>query len=543
MRRLSISLSTFFFFLLLPVAVQAASLNLSPASGTKSVGTPFTVTVSVTSADRSVNAVSGSLTYPADALEVVSVSKAGSVLGLWVQEPTFSNAQGRVTFEGVVLNPGFIGTGGTVLSITFKPKREGDVRLAFVTGSILANDGKGTNIASALGKAEYTIGGSKPSEVTPTPTPTPTPVSQPAPVGGKQPPPPSIQSSTHPDSTRWYAENRVAFQWNTTADTQAVRLLFDQSPTTQPSITYSSALHAKEVQDVADGVWFFHVQLKNASGWGGTAHFPVRIDSVPPGNVNVTEVGDDGASATFLIEAEDAVSGIDHFEIQTDDGQPQEWQVTDIASITFATADLSSGNHVLHVTAYDKAGNGLTQSVDFSVSGVRSVPKFTSYPKQLIAGTALTVEGSVEPNAKLTVWMQRGTGEPEDFHVVADETGTFRFQTRGTMELGTYALWAQVMNDAGVDGPPSDHITIKVTQSFWDGPFSWVAFIGLGFLFGALFALGFWFVFLRYMRRFIRVPREEVAAIAKEVTKITAEKRRTKTAIKRPRARSTRTKT
>ena len=39
---------------------------------------------------------------------------------IWMQEPNFSNSVGQVSFEGAILNPGYQGSAGQVLSVVFK---------------------------------------------------------------------------------------------------------------------------------------------------------------------------------------------------------------------------------------------------------------------------------------------------------------------------------------------------------------------------------------------------------------------------------------
>lgn len=159
-----ISVSLAFLFsasLVSPIMAQAATLYLSPSSGEYSVGKTFSVNVYVSSADQAMNAASGAISFPQDKLEVTSLSKTGSILTLWVQEPSFSNSAGTVNFEGIVFNPGFIGVGGKVITINFKVKAAGAIPLNFSSGSILANDGKGTNILENLGSAQlgFFLGG------------------------------------------------------------------------------------------------------------------------------------------------------------------------------------------------------------------------------------------------------------------------------------------------------------------------------------------------------------------------------------------------
>jgi hypothetical protein len=76
---------------------------------------------------------------------------------LWAEEPSFSNAEGSVHFEGVALSPGFNGPSGKVITVFFKAKALGSASLNFSSASVLANDGKGTNILTGTGKADYAI--------------------------------------------------------------------------------------------------------------------------------------------------------------------------------------------------------------------------------------------------------------------------------------------------------------------------------------------------------------------------------------------------
>lgn len=140
-----------------PIKVGAATLNFSPTSVSRTVGSTFSISATVSSSDKAANAFSGILSFPTDKLEVVSVSKANSVISLWVQEPTFSNANGNVNFEGIALNPGYTGSNGTILTVTFRTKSAGEATIKFSSGSVLANDGSGTNILEELRAASISI--------------------------------------------------------------------------------------------------------------------------------------------------------------------------------------------------------------------------------------------------------------------------------------------------------------------------------------------------------------------------------------------------
>ncbi len=78
------------------------------------------------------------------------------MVSLWVQDPQFSNSLGIVSFEGITPNPGFKGS-GKIISVIMRPKSVGSGKLSFTNGSILANDGNGTNILNNLGVGEINI--------------------------------------------------------------------------------------------------------------------------------------------------------------------------------------------------------------------------------------------------------------------------------------------------------------------------------------------------------------------------------------------------
>ncbi|OJI09351.1 MAG: hypothetical protein COV08_01315 [Candidatus Vogelbacteria bacterium CG10_big_fil_rev_8_21_14_0_10_49_38] len=136
---------------------QAADLRLVPSNSRVEVSDNFSVAVQLASPKQSANAVYGVINFPPNLLQVVSVNHTGSVVDLWVQDPAFSNMSGQVIFEGAILNPGFTGESGRVLTVNFRAKADGVAKLAFAGGSVLANDGQGTNILNQLSPATVTV--------------------------------------------------------------------------------------------------------------------------------------------------------------------------------------------------------------------------------------------------------------------------------------------------------------------------------------------------------------------------------------------------
>jgi hypothetical protein len=144
-------------FLVIPIVVQAATLSLSPAKAGVKVGDRLSVKVLV-SGNTPMNGVGATVTIPPSIFAIDSVSKAGSVLGVWATEPTFSKQTGQVKFEGVSLS-GFQNT-ATVLVINLRAIKPGVANAYFQAGQVLANDGNGTNITSGFTGASFTVNAS-----------------------------------------------------------------------------------------------------------------------------------------------------------------------------------------------------------------------------------------------------------------------------------------------------------------------------------------------------------------------------------------------
>jgi len=150
--------ASFFAFLSVNNTAEAASLYFSPSSGSYHAGENFTISIKVKT-DLAINAIEGVFSFPTRYLEVMRLNKNSSIINLWIQEPSFSNIGdfGNVSFEGVILNPGFTGSAGKIIDIVFQVKNKGAVELELLKTAILANDGLGTNVTTLDGKAEFIL--------------------------------------------------------------------------------------------------------------------------------------------------------------------------------------------------------------------------------------------------------------------------------------------------------------------------------------------------------------------------------------------------
>ena len=149
---ISVIVSAFF-----PIAASAATLYITPSTGAYRIGDLFSVLINVNTSGAAINAASGQLNFDNSKFEVSNLGYSSSVFTLWTQEPTFSNAAGSVTFSGGLPSPGFTGPSGAILRVTFKPKASGQATVNFVSGSVLANDGKGTNILNSFSGGIFNV--------------------------------------------------------------------------------------------------------------------------------------------------------------------------------------------------------------------------------------------------------------------------------------------------------------------------------------------------------------------------------------------------
>lgn len=173
-----------------------AYLNFQPAVRTVLAGNTFTVNLMIgtgpVDAGRmggafSINAVEITVRFPKDLLEVAKLDKGGSILKLWVRDPYAEDGVIRLT--GGLPSPGHIGT-GKLLTILFRARKEGVARVTIDGGAstVLANDGKGTNVLGEWGEAVYTIK-PRPLANQESPPPSPNTPATPAPVSPKLPSP------------------------------------------------------------------------------------------------------------------------------------------------------------------------------------------------------------------------------------------------------------------------------------------------------------------------------------------------------------------
>lgn len=149
----------FVFIFSVPVAL-AAKLDVVPTFGAVNVGDNIKIRVVLSSSDQPANAISGSVSFSNNLLTLNSISQSESIKIQWAPgggEPSYSNSNGTVNFEGYILPPGYQGASGTIVTLFFKAKAAGTALIKFKNASVLAYDGSGTEILSSTGEAKFDV--------------------------------------------------------------------------------------------------------------------------------------------------------------------------------------------------------------------------------------------------------------------------------------------------------------------------------------------------------------------------------------------------
>ena len=360
-----------FFLLMLPFAASSegvATFSISPASGTYGVSKSFTVSIMADS-PSTFNSANATIAFDPSRLSVTGVSKNNSAFSLWAVEPSFDNTKGSVSFEGGNTTP--LSGKKTLLAVTFKTLKEGSVPVTFTSGSVLAADGKGTDIAGAKNGATFEVSAAAPAD--------PPPVSTPTVSSGPKPEIPEVVSSTHPDENIYYNSSVAKFTWDLPGDVFVVRLVLDAKENTVPTTSYDPAISEKEFDKLTDGEMYFHLRYSNDAGWGPTLHKKIKVDiTSPPPFTLETKVLASSTDAELSFMATDTLSGIDRYEIVVDGGAPIKVPSASLQNGTYMLSGQEPGDHGVKVIAFDKAGNNTSVESKFSIEGtIASAKKFT----------------------------------------------------------------------------------------------------------------------------------------------------------------------
>ncbi len=431
--------------------VDAATLRVSPDTGVYTAGGTFTTQVIINTQGKPVNAADGQLTFNPKELSVVSVSRSSSIFNLWTEEPAFSNGAGTISFGGGSPN-GYTGASGNVISITWRALVSGNPKVTFKGGSVLAADGMGTNVLTAMNGGMYTVSAKaetpEPEYIAPANTPAM----------------PKITSNTHPDPDTWYKEKNAHLAWNLPSDVIAVRTLLDESGATIPTRVYEEPISSINLDDLREGVSYFHLQFKNDDGWGKVAHYRLAIDSEEPSAFTISELEQNDTTnpeRTLLFSITDN-SPIISYRVQIDGDEAVLLEGKE-ATTTYTLPRLGAGHHTVIVEASDSAKNTRVATYSFDIASFEA-PVFTDYPLRMSTGVVPALRGTTRDGATVVVTVTDTDGTEKTYTTVSDPAGVFTFIPETAFAQGVYDITAHATDVYGAESSESHAIRIIVEE-------------------------------------------------------------------------------
>lgn len=448
-----------FLFCVGAYTADAATLKVNPSTGVYTAGSAFSVSVLLNTEGKSVNAADGQLTFNPRELQVVSATRNGSIFNLWTEEPTFSNTAGAISFGGG--SPaGYKGTNGTIMYVTFRPLAAGTPKVTFKGGSVLAADGLGTNVLTSMSGGTYTVAakGDAPAPEYIPPANTPQAV--------------KISSNTHPDESVWYREKNAQFSWTVPKGVTAVRMTLDDTSGTVPTKVYDEPITSKSIEDLPEGISYFHLQLKNADGWGRISQYKISVDSESPKDfkVSIESEGENNPTKVLIFSADD-VSPLLEYKIQIDGKDPIIFKDTEGLK-KYSLDALLPGYHTISVEVSDSAGNIAVASNSVTIDAFEK-PVFTEFPTRINTEVIPALKGTTRPNALVTIEVMRtsdntllsntdGDVESNPYKVMSNTQGEFTFIPDNSFEQGVYTISATARDEFGSVSEKSDPIKIIV---------------------------------------------------------------------------------
>ena len=328
------------FFTFFGGAASAATLSLSPSTGTFQIDSTFQVSLFLNTAEQSVNTLDISLKFPADKLQLVSPSAGKSIISVWTAQPVYDNQTGGIRLQGGM--PGGVTTSnGLVTTLTFRVKGMGTTAVRFSDATrVLANDGKGTDVLQDTQGGVYAL-------------------VLPPPAG------PIVASETHSDQVEWYANSTAVLSWANDNPVQGYSYSLSDQPVEIPDDISEGTQMNVAYRNLSSGSHYFHIKALREGAWGGTTHFAVNVDIDPPAEFSIAvDPAPTTVSKSPVVRwgTTDKDSGLSHYEYAVIALVPQSVEAAEQTMFIEAGSPQllrlnERGTYDVIVRAFDNAGN------------------------------------------------------------------------------------------------------------------------------------------------------------------------------------------
>ncbi|MDD4761652.1 MAG: cohesin domain-containing protein [Candidatus Pacebacteria bacterium] len=465
-----------FFLCVSATKSEAAVLYAVSKEKNFGIGSEFEVSVKINSGEEAINASQGKINFPADILEVVSVSSKESIFNFWLEEPGFSNETGIVSFAGGTPK----GTSGNtlqVLDIKFKAKGAGTASLGLSEAVVTANDGKGTNVLSEATGLDINIS-TKISSSQIVSEPIKEPITNTAPEeqvqiiervaekASKLPIAPEVRVPFYPDSSKWYnyltwdsKSGKANAFWDVPDDITAFAFQIDTNPNSDPKNIENQLYTGKAFSIFEEGIWYIHVKFKNSVGWGPITHYKISIDTTAPlpFEVEIDSLISQNPTPKIVFVSQDSLSGISGALIVIDKENP-----IGTEEGVFDLPIQSPGKHSLLVKIFDKAGNGVEDNLEYEILPLPT-PTLEFSSSSVEQGQTVFASGKSEPGLLVNLKIKSVTGEELFFGSTnSDSEGDWKAIIDKNLPVGNYFLSAKAINEKGASSFESELKPLRV---------------------------------------------------------------------------------
>lgn len=450
---------------------NAATLNINTNKDTYQVNDQFNADVKLDSQDVGVNAAQATIKFSPAVLQVVSVEKTSSVFNFWIQDPTFDNNTGEITFVGGSAS-GLTGQSLQLIRIVFKATGLGQSDLIFTDGAVTASDGSGTNVLTAMNKAPLTIANEAAAAnagATKIQT-----IERTAIAANTAPAKPVLNVPLYPNPANWYnISSKFTASWQLPADVSAVATDLNKDPAFVPSKS-QGVFNNQTFSALSDGIWYLHVRFYNNMGWSVTNHYRIAVDTVPPPPfaINLSDgPSSNNPTPTISYKAVDQLNLINYF-IQIDKNER-----VSTTSNKYILPPQKPGKHTVRVSAQDAAGNRVENSADFEILPIAS-PTIASVTTTIISGEGgLVINGTSISKGSMLLDLKDNSGNIiYSFKTNSDEFGKWAMKIDSPLKNGSYYIEATAQDDRGAMSLPIKSATISVSAK----PIIQIGFIKIG---------------------------------------------------------------
>ena len=447
-----------FVLVLIPRVARAATFSIIPDRQSFALGDTFTADVRIDTENVGVNAAQGTISFSPSVLAVTKVDRTNSVFNFWLQDPSYSNDAGTVSFLGGSTN-GFSGAALETFRVTFQVKGVGTSTITFTDGAITASDGSGTNVMRGTRGISITTA-AQGSTTTIAP---PTQITRPPTPSARTPAMPAVIVPLHPDPAQW-SNVSAPFnaKWVLPSDVTDVATLVNKDPRGVPGRS-EGLFDNKDFPALSDGIWYLHVRFMNSNGWGPTAHYALRVDTTPPPAFTVrVNSGTDNDNPTPQISyaSADPLSGISFYAIFSDN--------TLIATTTadsFSFPPQKPGKHTFRIAAHDNAENVTEGTVETTIKPIAS-PIATLTGAQIFSGEgSLGLSGTSLPGTSVQLSLKDARGNLIASTVArVDAVGDWSKVFTEPLKTGGYSVEAVAVDGRGAQSLPAIISSIAVQE-------------------------------------------------------------------------------